>query len=292
MSGNSVFPLPCSSFLTLTQALSGLTENLREAETALRKRIGRQDEEALLRRLIAGDVTAVAELARDRSAGFEDFLSVCYMMRGEPWNEARIRRDMRERIRLYRRLAAGDAAVPRTAAELQDLWAEAVSDEAALYIESERPQFRLSGVPFGHSGFVFEPAPAPPDSVTAVPEDIPREADHLLAFIRDPAIPAEIRAGAAYYAHGRIHPFRDGNGRTARMLTCSMLAGNYSTMTLLAFLSALQTERRRMDEAIGFVTLNRSDAESAVRVYLEIFLEAIDGMQVLDVRSQMAGCRR
>ncbi len=278
MSGNAVFSLPCSAFLTLTPELSGLTGSLREAESALREQIGRHDEKALLRRLIAGDVTAAVELACGCPAGFEEFLSVCYSMRGEPWNEARMRRDMRERIRVYRFLTAENAAVPRTAAELKDLWSEAVSGDGALYIESETPQFRKSGVPFGHRS-IFEPAEPPPDSLTAPPEEIPREVDHLLPLIHDPALPEEVRAGAAYCAHGRIHPFRDGNGRTARMLTCSMLAGHYSVLTLLALLSALQKERKRMDEAIGFVTLNPSKAERAVQVYLEIFLETSLRMQ-------------
>ena len=273
---NSVYTLPCSFTLTVTPALLEITDRVRDTEAKCRKRFGQREENGLIRTLIAGKVTKASLLAADLSLSDEDFLSSCFSMKGKPWEEARMRRDMRERIRLYRRLSEGTASVPGTPEELIGLWKIATEGEVPLYREAGIPQFRVKGIPFAHTAFPFETAPVPgPGFITADPEDIPREVEALLGFIHEKTIPLEIRAAAAHFIHGHIHPFRDGNGHTARTLTCSMLSEHYSRATLLSFLSHLQSERKRMGEAICDTVAAHSDAENVTRLCLELLLESI-----------------
>jgi Fic family protein len=62
-------------------------------------------------------------------------------------------------------------------------------------------------------------------------KDVPRLMDQLVQWINAPAtqeIPAPIRAGIAHYQFATIHPYYDGNGRAARLLTTLILhAGGY-----------------------------------------------------------------
>lgn len=55
-------------------------------------------------------------------------------------------------------------------------------------------------------------------------KDVPRLTKQLIAWIgQNDRLPVPVRAGLAHYQFATIHPFYDGNGRTARLLTTLIL---------------------------------------------------------------------
>jgi Fic family protein len=57
-------------------------------------------------------------------------------------------------------------------------------------------------------------------------KDVPRLMADMIAWIKDSEVqglPCPIRAGIAHYQFATIHPYYDGNGRTARLLTTLIL---------------------------------------------------------------------
>ncbi len=71
------------------------------------------------------------------------------------------------------------------------------------------------------------------DIVYMPPEakDVPQLMKEMVAWIKSTereGLPCAIRAGVAHYQYATIHPYYDGNGRTARLLTTLILhLGNY-----------------------------------------------------------------
>ena len=260
--------------LTVGDPLLDLARKTRLDEAAAAGRCARAGSELAVRRIVAGGVTAAAVLAEDANLDFDGFLEASFELRGKPWEEARARHDMRERIRLYRRIIACGSAVPRTPDELLALWTEANAGEMPLYDESETAQFRKAGIPFAHGKTLFEPGPVPPGFETLRPEDIPGAVEAMLAFCVEDSIPVELRAGAVHFLCGHIHPFRDGNGRTARMLACQLLAETYSPQTLLALVRALQDGRGSMSACMADTVMRRAGLEGVVRLFLEALCAA------------------
>ena len=264
--------------LTVGDSLLDLAQQARSNEAAADGGCARVGRDRATRLLVASGVTAAAALAEDASLDLDGFLGAAFELRGRPWSEARARRDMRERIRLYRRIAACGGAVPRTPDDLLALWTEANAGEVPIYDESETAQFRKAGVPFAHGETLFDPGPVPPGYETLEPEDIPGAVEAMLAFCNDGSAPVELRAGAAHFLCGHVHPFRDGNGRTARMLACLLLADGYSPQTLLALVRALQEGRGAMGACMANTVLHRADLEGVVKLFLELLCSAQCGL--------------
>lgn len=173
-------------------------------------------------------------------------------------------RDLRERERVLRCLRE-KTPLPRTAEDLFRLWAAATAGDA---FPCGRPEarFRREGehIPFsGGSGKVR------PGWETVSPGDIPRETGNLLRFIHSDW-PCEIRAVSAFYLFGRIHPFRDGNGRTLRMLYCMLLSASCSVPAVLASLAGLQANRELIAEAEGRLTRGQADLSGFGSLLLRI----------------------
>ena len=264
--------------LTVGDSLLDLARQARSNEAAAGGGCARVGRGRATRLLVAGGVTAAAALAEGASLDLDEFLDSAFELRGRPWSEARARRDMRERIRLYRRIVACGSAAPRTPDDLLVLWSEATAGEVPLYDESETAQFRKAGVPFAHGRTLFDPGPVPPGYETLEPEDIPGAVEAMLSFCNDGSVPVELRAGAAHFLCGHIHPFRDGNGRTARMLACLLLADRYSPQTLLALVRALQEGRGAMGACMADTVLRRADLEGGVKLFLELLCSAQRGI--------------
>ncbi|MBR3224284.1 MAG: Fic family protein [Atopobiaceae bacterium] len=119
----------------------------------------------------------------------------------------------------------------------------------------------------------LEAAPLLPGAQTAAPEEIPAEVERLLALVADESLALEARGAAAYFAHGAIHPFRDGNGHCGRMLSCAMLAGAYSSATLLALTARLQGNRPEVGNEIRATVDGRKDAERFCRLFLDLLAQ-------------------
>ncbi len=67
-------------------------------------------------------------------------------------------------------------------------------------------------------------------------EDVPRLMEQLIVWINQKdELPAPVKAGIAHYQYATIHPYYDGNGRTARLLTTLILhLGTYDLKGIYA----------------------------------------------------------
>ena len=225
------------------------------------------------RAIAAAGVDAAEDLAKSSDVSDADLVELCLALRGEPWSQAPARRDMRERMRIFRRLSEGSFAVPSTTTELLALWTEANSGEVALYTEAETARIRTR-TPFAHGKIPFEHKALDPERATVDVQDLPREVENLVALMARDDIPVEYHAAASLFALWYVHPFPDGNGHVGRMLACSMLAGPYSTPTLLAFVRAMQSSRERISETIAGIVGEHGDLLPFAELFLELLIKA------------------
>ena len=209
-----------------------------------------EEQELLLRRLIAGDAKSrisFRDVHTDTEAFCRDVLSIP--------GDSRSVRDLRERARVLLYLRGG-SALPRTPDDLIALWTNATRADPDI-CGGLPAHFRRGGehIPFtgGRPG-----GEVPRGWETVSPGEIPRETDGLLRWIRAEASP-EARAVCAFFLFGRIHPFCDGNGRTLRLLTCTLLFGAYSEPVLLSFRERLQANRPLLTEAESRTNAERED---------------------------------
>jgi Fic family protein len=97
----------------------------------------------------------------------------------------------------------------------------------------------------------------------------------------DAGLPAPIRAALAHLELVAIHPFNDGNGRTARMLSRVLLVrGGYALDGLVSFDASLDLRRTDYFSAIR-ASIGRSfepgyDATPFVGFFLEVIVAAAD----------------
>ena len=271
--------------LEVDEGLLALVREIRANERLIREALEDADLESIVRATVVDGVRAAESLAQDADITTETLFDRCFHMTGKPWSQAPNRRDMRERIRVYRALSQC-VSVPTDADGLLDLWMRAMDGEVAYYSDCEVARFRTHGTPFGHGDDPFGDYPPPCGAETVDAIDIPREIDALLEFAHRGDIPAEIRAGAAHYLHGHIHPFRDGNGHTGRMLGCLILAPAYTDATIVAFVRRVQLDRPTMFDAMKKATRMRRGISAVVLLFLE-YLRAAQG----DVLAELATVR-
>ena len=252
--------------------MDGLVSSLREREDGIPQ--SGEAADALARRFVADGVDAALLMSKDASIGTDELLERCMGLKGEPWGQVLARRDMRERVRIWRMLARGDARVPASPEELIGLWSQATAGEFPFYREASVPQFRKSGVPFSRTDTPFEQGVPAPEKETLPPERIEDAVRELLAFANGSDLQIEERAAVAKLSLEYIHPFRDGNGHVGRMLMCILLATAYSPITLLSFVSVLQGRRMEVSRAIMDTVRARTDAAPFVRLMLESLGEA------------------
>ena len=263
--------------LSVTPEIEDMVRQMRDNECALAAAPAFvRDARALERTLVGKDVDAAQELSADTALSDEELASRCLVLSGPPWDQAPQRRDMRERVRIWRRLASGEGSIPATLDDLFALRGEAMAAEVPVYREASTPRLRTA-IAFAHGATPFEQGALPPGKETVAPELIGREILGWLSSLAsgtDKGFSLETRALEALFVFELIHPFRDGNGRTGRMLLCDMLAARYSVPTLLAFVGKLQANRRRIGQTTAAIVRERTDIAPFVELYLGLALEA------------------
>lgn len=228
----------------------------------------------------ARGVAASELLAADPTISNDELAARCYALRGEPWSEARARRDMRERMRVWRCLEAGRARVPSSVEGMFALWEEATRGEVAVYRESETAQLRR-GIPFAHAQVPFEYVAPAPGKQTVAPDEIERETRRLIEFMQADGIQPELHVAAALFALAYVHPFRDGNGRLSRLIACAFLAERYPTSTLLSLVGNLQAERVKVSSTIAEIVRREGDIGPYAVLFLELIARAVEEEVVL-----------
>ena len=259
--------------LTVSEVLLERVQTVRRNERRIAV-MGEDVHARLVRETVTSEVGAASVLATQAQLDAEALFEQCFELKGRPFEEGPARRDMRERIRVYRRITQYGASVPRTLDELLDLWTEAMSGEVPLYRDAEVAQFRTSRVPFGHRGNPFESAPPIMGRETVDPARIPDETEAMLAFMQRTDLPPEIVAAATHFLCGHIHPFNDGNGHVARMLSCICLADSYSLTTIIALLRRLQDDRGTMNLVMAQTVQQKEDLADVVELFLEMLCAA------------------
>lgn len=261
--------------MRVTPELLDLVSRARENEGVLRKSIG--DPEIIVRTLVTEGVDAAEALAADASLPTEKLFDYCFSLKGRPLDQAPSRRNMRERIRVWRHLNQSETSIPGSVDELFSLWEEAVAGEYPVYRESTTARFR-TGIPFVEHIGAPKATIVPPKKETVAPADIAKETSALLDFMQRTDIELELHTAAVVFAFLYIHPFRDGNGHTHRMLACSMLSQRYSAVTLVAFVRARQAVRWEECKLIEGIVQDREDFGPYARFMLEKLCEAQESL--------------
>ena len=215
-----------------------LTARARKNEQALGSRFPtREEQRQAACRLIAGENPALQE-ALGTAEETEAFIAACLALRG-PSAEGPRRKLAREQARLIGYLHAG-ARLPDSAEAVLDLWECANRLEPRWYDEMPA-HFRTPSdhVPFTRVGFKV----VPPGMETARPEEIPGLVARLLGWLQRREVSPEALAMTEHHLFVYIHPFPDGNGHTARLFSCGLLAKDYSAPTLTAFLREIWKDR-------------------------------------------------
>lgn len=105
-------------------------------------------------------------------------------------------------------------------------------------------------------------------------EEVPELVSELVAWLNSPdaaALMAVLQAGIAHYELVRIHPFTDGNGRTARALATLILAQrNFDTKRFFAL-----DEYYNQDRASYYEALRSVDPTQDLTEWLEYFVQGI-----------------
>jgi Fic family protein len=112
--------------------------------------------------------------------------------------------------------------------------------------------------------------------------DVPKLMEDLVKWIRSPeaqSVPCPIQAGIAHYQYATIHPYYDGNGRTARLLTTLILhLGSYD---LKGLYSLEEYYARNLAAYYEALTIGPSHnyyegrAEANITKWVEYFCEGV-----------------
>ena len=235
-------------FIVPSEEWKDLLQEAEEHESVIRRRFPfSSQQEAAACKLIIGENSALrnALLTADDT---RSFLDSCLTLRCS-FQDGKLRRLAREQARLLGYLADG-APLPDSAEAVLSLW-ETANRMEPRWADDLPAHFRTPDerVPFAHGKNPFVSAPVPVGYETSPPEEIPEAVSRLAEFVQRQDLPRELAAFTAHFLLVWIHPFPDGNGHTARLLCCGMLAPKYSAATLTAFLSLMHENKRAVHDA-------------------------------------------
>jgi Fic family protein len=111
-------------------------------------------------------------------------------------------------------------------------------------------------------------------------QDVPWLMKHLITWIsQKDELPAPIKAGIAHYQYATIHPYYDGNGRTARLLTTLIL--HLGTYDLKGFYTLEEYYARNLKAYYEALTVGPSHnyyigrAEADITKWIAYFIEGM-----------------
>lgn len=102
--------------------------------------------------------------------------------------------------------------------------------------------------------------------------------NEALNISNDPAIEPLIRAGIFHYLFGYIHPFYDGNGRTARFISSISLAKHLNPLVACRLSYAIKNNKQEYYKAFDMCNdkYNNGDLTPFVHMFLKIVSEAVE----------------
>ena len=156
-------------------------------------------------------------------------------------------------IRKYDMLISGRYQLFRTCKDIRDFYDEFAHADAI----AENPANRLDGLLFrkeavdvhSASGKIIHRGVTPEEKLITALSD-------ALNFLNDDANPVLVRIAVFHYLFVYIHPFYDGNGRTARFISSAYIARHFHP--LIALRLAVTIKRRK---SVYYLLLKNTDAE-------------------------------
>ena len=242
-----------------SKALAKLVDELRQREAALACRLREAGPahvrfacESCIADMLGSEAVLLrgADLQRDKElepgdeVGASAFAQAILTLRGTP-KMALQRREAREAARAYAYLSAERPLVPQRVRDFQTLWEIAQKGEPRL-----SPHFPSSEFRTGTSFIIDEEAPDGCLRLNTSPENIVRELEELVVFLRDETLMDEARAAAAYASCMFTHPFDDGNGHAGRLLMLFAMASGYSLLTNVCISRTLAVRRKDLGDAV------------------------------------------
>ena len=123
----------------------------------------------------------------------------------------------------------------------------------------------------GREGIVY----TPPDAA-----QVPALVDDLLAFITDSELHPLLKACIAHFYFVYVHPFTDGNGRTARALSYMMLLRTgYDFFRYFSISGLIAEERGRYYKAMRQVETSGNDMTYFIDYYSAMLSRSVDRMK-------------
>ena len=123
----------------------------------------------------------------------------------------------------------------------------------------------------GREGIVYPP----PDAA-----QVPALVDDLLAFITDSELHPLLKACIAHFYFVYVHPFTDGNGRTARALSYMMLLRTgYDFFRYFSISGLIAEERGRYYKAMRQVETSGNDMTYFIDYYSAMLSRSVDRMK-------------
>lgn len=161
---------------------------------------------------------------------------------------------------------------PTSVGQLFALWETVWASEPRVLNATLSARFRAT-IPFSTRPFLPKDLVLAPGKETVAIDDVPRETEALLRFLARRDIETELQAAAAYAAFLHVHPFTDGNGRTGRLLTATILARSYCPLSLLGFIRALHDSCVEVSQTITDMVRTRGDVAPFAELVLDLLLE-------------------
>ena len=264
----------------VTPEVASLIERIRHTENRISKEfqaIGARRTDELTRTIIVGAARDACAPPLDLSLRLDELCEHCLEARG-PLERGPARRMLRERARIHLVLANGSHGL-RCRCDLLEMWDAATRREPEIRQFVGEPRWRTAadGTPFTGTKLaaIYGVTPLSPGNETADPEDIPELAEDIVRFATRDDLPPEVVALGLLYLVFRVHPFVDGNGRTARMLSsCLMHRAGYNEATLLAYVDGYRIHRGESCRLSQRVSLGSARTEDHVAFHLNIVQEA------------------
>lgn len=133
-------------------------------------------------------------------------------------------------VNKYTKIISGETIKLETPEDIRLLYDEFILDE----IKKDNPENVPDGILFRKDSVDVVTSSGKPIHRGIFPETkIITYLEETLKILHDPVIPALFRIAVFHYLFGYIHPFYDGNGRTVRFITSSLLASVLSPSVAL-----------------------------------------------------------
>lgn len=179
-------------------------------------------------------------------------------------------------VRKYNAILSEESFEFKSCDDIRRFYDEFVHDEVA----QSDPSNRLDGILFrkasvdiasGTVGKILHRGVYPESEII-------RSLDIALQILNDVDIPALVRIAVFHYLFSYIHPFYDGNGRTARFISSCYLANHIHRLASLRLSATIKRQQKKYYSMFSETDsdINRGDLTPFVIGFIEIIVDSIE----------------